>query len=83
MPRDAQPQADWDGLLPIAREELQPGDLLFFGGGPKKINHTGFYLGAGEFIHATTNTKPIIQISRLESEPWTHTLVACRRWRIR
>jgi SH3-like domain-containing protein len=83
MPRDAQPQADWDGMLPITREELQPGDLLFFGGGPRKINHTGFYLGAGEFIHATTNTKPVVQISRLESEPWAQTLTACRRWRLR
>lgn len=83
MPRDAQPQADWDGMLRIAREELQPGDLLFFGPDDRKINHTGFYLGAGEFIHSTTNTKPVLQISRLEDEPWTKTLTACRRWRMR
>ncbi len=83
MPRDAQPQADWDGMLRITREELEPGDLLFFGPDEKKINHTGFYLGAGEFIHSTTNTKPVLQISRLEDEPWTRLLVACRRWRMR
>lgn len=83
MPRDAQPQADWDGMLRITREELEPGDLLFFGPNEKKINHTGFYLGAGEFIHSTTNTKPVLQISRLEDEPWTKTLAACRRWRMR
>jgi hypothetical protein len=83
MPRDAQPQADWDGLLRISREELQPGDLLFFGPSDRKINHTGFYLGAGEFIHSTTNTKPVLQISRIDDEPWTKTLVACRRWRMR
>jgi probable lipoprotein NlpC len=83
MPRDAQPQADWDGMLRITREELQPGDLLFFGPSDRKINHTGFYLGAGEFIHSTTNTKPVLQISRIDDEPWTKTLVACRRWRMR
>lgn len=83
MPRDAQPQADWDGMLRITREELEPGDLLFFGPDERKISHTGFYLGAGEFIHSTTNTKPVLQISRLEDEPWTRTLVACRRWRMR
>jgi SH3-like domain-containing protein len=81
MPRDAQPQADWEGMTKIAREELQPGDLVFFGSSERKINHTGFYLGGGEFIHSTTNTKPVLQISRLEDEPWTKTLVACRRWR--
>lgn len=81
MPRDAQPQADWDGMAKISREELQPGDLVFFGSSGRKINHTGFYLGGGEFIHSTTNTKPVLQISQLADEPWTVTLVACRRWR--
>jgi len=81
MPRDAQPQADWDGMLRVARDELQPGDLVFFGPNDRKINHTGFYLGAGEFIHSTTNTKPVLQISRLDEEPWTRLLAACRRWR--
>lgn len=81
MPRDAQPQADWEGMLVISREELEPGDLLFFGPNGRKINHTGFYLGAGEFIHSTTNMKPVLQISHLEDEPWTRTLAGCRRWR--
>ncbi len=81
MPRDAQPQADWNGMQKVAPGELAPGDLVFFGPNDRKINHTGFYLGGGEFIHSTTNTKPVLQISRLDEEPWTKTLVACRRWR--
>lgn len=81
MPRDAQPQADWEGMVVISRENLEPGDLLFFGPNERKIHHTGFYLGAGEFIHSTTNTKPVLQISHLEDEPWSRTLAACRRWR--
>ncbi|MCS7044143.1 MAG: NlpC/P60 family protein [Bryobacteraceae bacterium] len=81
MPRDAQPQADWEGMRKIAREELEPGDLVFFGPSSGKINHTGFYLGGGEFIHSTTNTRPVLQISRLDEEPWNRLLVACRRWR--
>ena len=81
IPRDAQPQADWEGMTKVARSELQPGDLLYFGDSADKITHTGFYLGAGEFIHATTNTRPVIQISRLEDNPWTGLLVACRRWK--
>ncbi len=79
MPRDAQPQADWSGVVAVKREELKPGDLLYFGSSDKKITHTGMYIGNGEFIHDTTNTRPMVQISRLDDQPWTRLLVACRR----
>ncbi len=79
MPRDAQPQADWSGVAPVKREQLQPGDLLYFGRSDKDITHTGMYIGNGEFIHDTTNTRPMVQISRLNDQPWTRLLVACRR----
>ena len=81
IPRDAQPQADWSGMTKVERTGLQPGDLLYFGASADKITHTGFYLGGGQFIHATTNTHPVIQISRLDDAPWTELLVACRRWK--
>ena len=81
MPRDAQPQADWEHMGRIERPDLKPGDLLYFGSSAKKITHTGFYLGSGEFIHSTTNTHPVLQISRLDDQPWTKILVACRRWK--
>ena len=32
MPRDADLQAAWSGVVPVERKDLQPGDLLFFGG---------------------------------------------------
>jgi len=80
MPRDAQPQANWTRNQPVERAALQPGDLLYFGSSDKKITHTGFYLGHGAFIHATTNTHPVLQISRLDDEPWTKLFVAARRW---
>jgi cell wall-associated NlpC family hydrolase len=80
MPRDAQPQADWSGMTPVAtRADLKPGDLLYFGRSDKKITHTGLYIGNGEFIHATTSIKPVVQISRLEDDLWTQSLVAMRR----
>lgn len=81
IPRDAQPQADWEGMTKVERPALRPGDLLYFGASEKKITHTAFYLGGGEFIHATTNTHPVIQISRLDDASWTDLLVACRRWK--
>ena len=79
MPRDADKQAAWTGVAAIDRKDLQAGDLLFFGSSPKDITHTGMYIGDGQFIHDTTNGHPVVQISRLDDEPWTHLLVACRR----
>jgi cell wall-associated NlpC family hydrolase len=32
----------------VAREQLEPGDLVFFDG----LNHVGLYVGHGRFIHA-------------------------------
>lgn len=79
MPRDADQQAAWEGVAPVERKHLKPGDLLFFGSSPKEITHTGMYIGDGQFIHDTTNGHPVVQISRLDDEPWTKLLVACRR----
>ncbi|MGC2474523.1 MAG: SH3 domain-containing C40 family peptidase [Candidatus Sulfotelmatobacter sp.] len=79
MPRDADLQAAWSGVTAIERADLQPGDLLFFGSSVKDITHTGMYIGDGQFIHDTTHEHPVIQISKLDDEPWTKLLVACRR----
>jgi len=79
MPRDADLQAAWSGLAAVERQDLQPGDLLFFGSSAKHITHTGMYIGDGQFIHDTTHEHPVVQISRLDDQPWTRLLVACRR----
>ena len=79
MPRDADQQAAWKGVTAIERKDLEAGDLLFFGSSPKEITHTGMYIGDGQFIHDTTHGHPVVQISRLDDQPWTQLLVACRR----
>lgn len=79
MPRDADIQAAWSGMMSVERKDLKPGDLLYFGESDKKITHTGMYIGNGEFIHDTTNTHPMVQISKLDDMPWTKLLVASRR----
>lgn len=79
MPRDADLQAAWSGVVPVERKDLAPGDLLFFGVSPTRITHTGMYIGHGEFIHDTTHEHPGVQISRLDDMPWTKLLVAARR----
>jgi cell wall-associated NlpC family hydrolase len=79
MPRDADLQAAWNGVTPVERKDLQPGDLLFFGSASDHITHTGMYIGNGEFIHDTTHDHPGVQISVLNDKPWTTLLVAARR----
>jgi cell wall-associated NlpC family hydrolase len=45
----------------IARNRLRKGDLVFFNLFAKRgVDHVGFYLGSGRFIHAGTNTGVII-----------------------
>ncbi len=80
MPRDADIQAAWTGVTPVTdKAQLQPGDLLYFGGSPQRITHTGMYIGDGLFIDATTHSKPMVQIDNLNDPYWTRLLVAMRR----
>jgi gamma-D-glutamyl-L-lysine dipeptidyl-peptidase len=79
LPRDAQPQAEWSGVAPVKREDIQPGDLLYFGSSENHITHTGMYIGDGRFIDATTYQTPVIRIDNLEDPHWTRLLVAIRR----
>ncbi len=39
----------------VSKDELQPGDLVFFrqGGSSRPASHVGLYIGNGEFIHAS------------------------------
>ena len=45
---------------PIANDQLQPGDLVFFKGTYKAgISHVGIYAGEGKFIHAANAHKGV------------------------
>jgi cell wall-associated NlpC family hydrolase len=36
----------------VKREELTPGDLVFFRTTARRVDHVGIYAGEGRFIHA-------------------------------
>lgn len=46
----------------ISAEEIQPGDLIFYGNG-SSINHVAMYIGDGQIVHASTQ-KTGIKISK-------------------
>jgi hypothetical protein len=77
IPRDTSLQVKWSGAAPVERNDLEPGDLLFFG--ESKVTHTGMYIGGGKFINATTHDRPVVQISDLGDPYWTKLFIAARR----
>jgi cell wall-associated NlpC family hydrolase len=52
LPRRADEQAKNAGLLSVKRDELKPGDLVFFNTMRRAFSHVGIYIGEGKFIHA-------------------------------
>ena len=47
LPRVAQDQYDSTPRVPIG-QPLEPGDLVFFGGGPTAVDHVGLYVGVAD-----------------------------------
>ncbi len=52
----------------VDKEDLQPGDLLFFITGRRgsRINHVGIYIGGGKFIHSSSYKHRVITTSLSE-----------------
>jgi cell wall-associated NlpC family hydrolase len=59
--------------VPVSRDQLQPGDLVFFNG----LGHVGIYAGGGSFIHAP-HTGDVVKVSSI-SGWYSSTYVGARR----
>ena len=60
--------------VPVSRDQLAPGDLVFFDG----IGHVGIYIGGNEFVHAP-HTGDVVKISSLDDPWYSGTYVGARR----
>jgi len=61
----------------VSRDELAPGDLVFFGSG-SNVSHVGIYAGDGEFIHASTSARSV-RFDRLDTKYFDQRFVTARR----
>ncbi|MBN2826017.1 MAG: C40 family peptidase [Campylobacterales bacterium] len=67
LPRTSRNQSKVEGKE-LTKEELQIGDLVFFDTSNKgHVNHSGIYLGNGEFIHSSSGKAYGVTISNLIS----------------
>jgi cell wall-associated NlpC family hydrolase len=58
----------------VARDQLQPGDIVFF----DRLGHSGIYVGDARFVHAT---KPgdVVKVSRIDEDWYRRRWVGARR----
>jgi cell wall-associated NlpC family hydrolase len=72
LPHNAAAQYSYGA--PVSRDQLQPGDLVFFDG----LGHVGLYIGGGQFVHAP-HTGDVVKISSMSDSWYAATFVGARR----
>jgi cell wall-associated NlpC family hydrolase len=60
--------------VPVSREQLAPGDLVFF----DYLGHVGIYIGSGQFVHAP-HSGDVVKISSIYEDWYASTWVGARR----
>lgn len=76
LPRRAAEQAQ--ATQTIAREDLQPGDLVFFNTLGARYTHVGLYIGEGRFIHSP-RAGASIRMEAMDARYWQTRFNGARR----
>lgn len=63
----------------VARDQLQPGDLVFFNTLRKPFSHVGIYAGDGKFVHATSSRSKQVMVSDMNQSYWAKRFDGARR----
>jgi len=78
LPRRADQQAKDDALIAVKRDELKPGDLVFFNTMRRAFSHVGIYVGEGRFIHSP-RAGGQVRIEDMRDAYWTKRFNGARR----
>ncbi len=78
LPRRADEQAKLSSLVTIKREELKPGDLVFFNTMRRTFSHVGIYVGEGKFIHAPRSGAKV-RVEDMREAYWAKRYTGARR----
>lgn len=78
LPRRADEQAKQAGLAQVLRDELKPGDLVFFNTMRRAFSHVGIYVGEGKFIHAPRSGGEV-RIEDMRQAYWSKRFNGARR----
>lgn len=62
----------------VEKDELKPGDLVFFNTLRRQFSHVGIYLGDNRFIHAPSKGKHI-SVAKLDQQYWNKRYNGARR----
>lgn len=76
LPRRASAQAA--ASTKIAKEELRPGDLVFFNTMRRAFSHVGIYIGDGKFIHSPS-TGSSVRVDNMNGSYWVRRFNGARR----
>ncbi|MEI6519357.1 MAG: C40 family peptidase [bacterium] len=64
--------------IPVSRNQLKKGDLLFFHTTSARIGHVGIYTSNGNFVHASSGAGRVV-VTPLSDEYYSNRLVGARR----
>lgn len=78
LPRRADEQASLASLLQIKRDELKPGDLVFFNTMRRTFSHVGIYVGDDKFIHSP-RAGGAVRIEDMSDSYWARRFTGARR----
>ncbi|MFO1271111.1 MAG: C40 family peptidase [Rubrivivax sp.] len=78
LPRRADQQAQDRALAVVRKEELKPGDLVFFNTMKRAFSHVGIYVGDGKFIHSP-RTGSEVRIEDMREAYWAKRFNGARR----
>ncbi len=78
LPRRSDQQAQTASLQSVKREELKPGDLVFFNTMRRAFSHVGIYVGEGKFIHAP-RTGGEVRVEDMRAAYWAKRFNGARR----